>query len=292
MADPTDLAMLTAQKLVIKELKLDSLPVDPFKIARDRGIIVEPMAKDSRGVSGMLLRAGNNFAIAYATYTGSEGFEHFSVGHELGHYILPGHVDAVLPSGMRAHESRSGFVSDNRFELEADHFSAGLLMPAPLFRIELSKAGDGLDAIGRLASICKTSLTATAVRYKQLTDDPVAIIQSSGGRIEFCLLSDKMKELRLERWLQKGDALPRNSATFRLNHDPQKIEHREKMDGRSDTSEWFSDRHDRELFEEAIGLGRYGRTLTILTVTEEIKDDDESDGDSELEDSWAPKFRR
>jgi len=292
MADPLDLAMLAAQKLVIKELKIEALPIDPFKIARDREIVVEPMDKSSQGVSGMLLRVGNNFAIAYATYTESEGFERFSVGHELGHYFLPGHVDAVVPNNGQPHESRCGFISGNKYELEADHFSAGLLMPAPLFRKELAKAGDGLGAVEVLAGKCLTSLTATAIRYKQLTDDPVAIVQSIGDRIEFCLLSDKMKELRLERWPIKGDKLPRSSVTLRLNQDPGRVARADKMDGRSDTSEWFSDRHDRELFEEVIGLGRYGRTLSVLTVTGNVPDDDEPDEDSELEESWTPRFRR
>ena len=39
---------------------------------------------------------GNMFGIAYATHIDNVGFQNFSVGHELGHYFLPGHVDAVL----------------------------------------------------------------------------------------------------------------------------------------------------------------------------------------------------
>ena len=81
-------------------------------------------ARDA-GVSGMLIRVGNEFAIGYATHIDNEPFQRFSVSHELGHYFLPGHVDAVIgESGI--HESRAGFASNDRYEIEADRFAAGL----------------------------------------------------------------------------------------------------------------------------------------------------------------------
>ena len=41
---------------------------------------------------------------------------------------MDGHIDHVLPKDG-AHELRAGFVSSDPYELEADNFSAGLLMP-------------------------------------------------------------------------------------------------------------------------------------------------------------------
>ena len=40
--------------------------------------------------------------------------------------------------------------------------------------------------------------------------------------------------------------------------------------------------------EEIVGLGDYGRTLTILSTTMFADDDDE---DEDLEDRWTPRFR-
>jgi Zn-dependent peptidase ImmA (M78 family) len=291
-ASAFDLAMLHAQKLVINELKLDALPIDPVAIAEGRDILVEPMPPGDKGVSGMLVRDGNRFAIGYATYIRSEGFQRFSIGHELGHYFLPGHIDAVLPPGATQHMSRGGFVSDNKYELEADHFSAGLLMPAPLFRRAMSNAGEGLSAVEKLARTCTTSLTSTAIRYRQLTNDAVAVIQSSGDRIEFCFMSDRMLALHPERWPRKGDPLPKSSATYRFNQDKTKVANAAKADGSTDTSEWFSDRRDIALFEETIGLGSYGKTLTILSTVDPVADEDEPDEDAELAESWTPHHRR
>src|SRR5690606_27429360 len=131
------------------------------------------------GVSGMLLRNGNSFGILYAIQVESEGFQRFSIAHELGHYFLDGHIDHVIP-GDGFHASRAGFSSDDQYELEADHFAAGLLMPAALFRRELNRHDPGLEAVEALAKTCLTSLTATAIRYAELSTDAVAVVMSTG----------------------------------------------------------------------------------------------------------------
>ena len=103
-------ADLTAAR-VIRQHGIAALPVDPSAIATAVGIEVRPMPAAGKGVSGMLLRIGNNFGIAYATHVDSQGFRNFSIAHELGHYFLEGHVDAVLAHG-NSHESYAGFGLD------------------------------------------------------------------------------------------------------------------------------------------------------------------------------------
>ena len=45
------------------------------------------------------------------------------------------------------------------------------------------------------------------------------------------------------------------------------------------------------LTEEVVGLGGYGKTLTVLTAQEAI-DADELQEDEEMIESWKPRFRR
>lgn len=287
---PYDFATDFAEKLLHDEFKITKLPVDPIALARSRGIRVEAMPEDHDGVSGMFIHAHGRSAIAYATNIKNKGFQHFSVAHELGHCFLPGHIDAVLPDGKTYHEFNCGFVSDDKFELEADHFAAGLLMPSRFFTYVMGHAGDGLDALEILRNRCNTSLTATAIRYQQLTDEAVAVIQSYRDRIEFCFLSDAMLTLRPRRWPRKGDPLPRTSATYRLNQEASRVVSAERVDGSTDGADWFGEFSDVELFEEAVGLGRYGRTLTVLTTVDDLPGDD-ADEDAELEEKWTPRFR-
>jgi len=84
----------------------------------------------------MLLRHGDVFGILYATHIASEGFQRFSIAHELGHYFLEGHIDHILPKDG-VHESHAGFVSADPYELEADQFAGGLLMPSAPFSARL-----------------------------------------------------------------------------------------------------------------------------------------------------------
>ena len=156
---------------VIRRHEVSELPVDPKRIAKANQIEVRPMPA-ATGVSGMLLRVGDHFGIGYATHIDNVGYQNFSLAHELGHYFLEGHVDAVLAHGNR-HESRAGFRSDDPYEIEADHFAAALLMPEFLFSAAIADAGQGIAAVDHLAGRCVTSLTATAIRYAQYTDDVV-----------------------------------------------------------------------------------------------------------------------
>ena len=285
-----DFATDFAEKLLREEFKFSRLPVDPIAIARSREIQVQAMPEDHDGVSGMFIHAYGKSAIAYATHIKNEGFRNFSIAHELGHCYLPGHIDAVLPDGATCHESQSGFVSDNKYELEADHVAAGLLMPSRLFVPAMERAGEGFDAIKILRDRCKTSLTATAIRYQQLTDDAIAVIQSRGNRIEFCFMSDRMLALRPLRWPRKGEVLPRRSATYRLNQEPSQVAASERMDGEANGVDWFGGFEDVELFEEAVGLGSYGRTLTILTTLDALPSDADDNAEQDIGDLQRPRF--
>src|SRR5688500_2361834 len=95
--DAAIIATQHAEKL-LRDRGITSLPVDPFRIAAAEHITVQEKPDTAPGVSGLLMRVGSSFGIMYATHIKNEGFQRFSVGHELGHYFLPGHIDAVFSS--------------------------------------------------------------------------------------------------------------------------------------------------------------------------------------------------
>ena len=286
------MARQTAEAL-LRDDGITSLPVNPFAIAASRDILVEGKHENTEGVSGMLLRHGNDFCIVYATHIPSPGFQRFSVAHELGHYFLPGHVDQVLKDGF--HVSRAGFVTADPYELEADHFAAGLLMPSAPFRKAMDAHDPGLDALSAIADRCETSLTATAIRYAELTDSAVAVIMSTGGVIDYCFLSEAMKSLPKRDWLRKGSPLPAGTATSRLAGELARVLACDRIADDVDVRDWLGGIRSVAVSEESVGLGHYGKILTILVAPElgsggEMDDDDEEE--SELIESWTPRFRR
>lgn len=288
-ADPHAFASLAAEQL-LKGFGITALPVDPFAIAR--GCEIEVMAKPARdaGVSGMLIRVGNEFAIAYATHIDNEPFQRFSVSHELGHYFLPGHVDAVVDANG-VHESRAEFASNDRYEMEADRFAAGFLMPRHLFFPALEKAGQGLAAIESLSVLCKTSRHATAIRYTQCTRDPVAIVVSVGSQIDHCFMSEALKGVDGIDWIRKRGIVPRNTPTFAFNQDAKNVRRAIRIEDTSNLQDWFGGRRSIAINEDVIGLGSYGKTLTVLYDIAVPDAEDEEDEESLIE-SWTPRFRR
>ena len=276
-----------AAELVKEEWKVDSLPVRPIEIARDTGVTCEPMPASATGVSGMLLKAGDNFGILYATHIPVPGFHHFSVAHELGHLHLPEHPEKIFRNNL--HQSNSGFASDDKYEKEADQFACGMLMPAFLFDPALDTAGEGLDAILALAMLCETSRTATAIRYAQRHSEPTAIVLSTNGIIDFCFMSDRLKYRSGITWPKKGESVPRGTATKSLTHDLVLKGHR--VEKESDLSVWFKCSQGGSIYEEAIGLGAYGKVLTVLSCSE-APDEDEQEDEDDLEESWTPRFRK
>lgn len=288
----TEIWRLNATKLGEKfaqEQNITTLPVKPIEIAEKLGIYVEALPSDKKGVSGMLVESNNNFGIMYATYIDNIGFQNFCIGHELGHYKIPGHFEQVMNNGY--HESSAGFVSNERYELEADHFSAGFLMPNYLFDKALNNIECGLKAVELLSNECETSLTATAIRYAQRTSDPLAIVVSEGQTINYCFMSDEMKEIKGLTWIKKDTRLPKNSITSNFNKLIENVLNSKRIEGETSLLDWFGSSLDYEINEEVIGLGSYGRTLTVLTLGA-LPDQEELDEDDELMESWTPRFKR
>ena len=119
----------------------------------------------------MLVRAGDEFGILYATDIKVSGFSASALLTSLATTCSKG---MSITSFQERRTREAGFTSADPFEFEADHFAAGLLMPSTLFQAELRKVEDGLEkAIESLANECMASLTATAIGMPGLQGQPL-----------------------------------------------------------------------------------------------------------------------
>jgi Zn-dependent peptidase ImmA (M78 family) len=278
---------------LLTEENITELPVDPFAIAQKHDIVVQAKPDTESGVSGMLLRHGNAFGILYASDIPNEGFQRFSVAHELGHYFLDGHIDHVLPNDG-VHVSHAGFSSGDPYEQEADNFAVGLLMPTKPFKKLMGRSRLGLADIETARDACKTSLTSTAIRYAELTDDAIAVILSTGRTIDYCILSEAMKSLPDLTWLKRGSPVPAKTTTARFNADESRVLKAERDEDEIDVLDWLGGKRSSMVAEEVVGLGRYGKTLTVLSsrkIGHEAYADD-GDDDDDLIERWTPRFKK
>jgi Zn-dependent peptidase ImmA (M78 family) len=249
---------------VLDEYQINKMPVDPKQVAKNARILVQAKGDCEEGVSGMLLRQGENYCIVYATHLNNQGFENFSIAHELGHYFLEGHPEQVFRNS-NTHTSAAGFTSDNRLEREADTFAASLLMPDTLFKDQLTQYEKGLDCIEAMAKLCNTSLTATAIRYAELTEDKVVIIVSTNGIIDYCCISNAVFKLEGIEKPQKGMNIPKGSATEHLVNNPALVVKHEKLYLETDFRDWLECKISKQAAEEVKGLGKYGKVLTVIS---------------------------
>lgn len=278
---------------VLRDEGLEDLGVNPIVLAERHDILVQAKPDAAPGVSGMLMHVNTSFGILYATHIANEGFQRFSIAHELGHYFLEGHPEHLFSGGAQMHASMANFAAADPYEREADYFASGLLMPSTPFERALRREKEGLGAVISLAGQCKSSLTATAIRYADLTTDAAAVVISQGQQVEFAWLSEAMKGLGEVVWPRRGDALPERSRTARLNADPGRVHVADRDEGDVDLSDWLGGRSVVG-YEEIIGLGGYGKTLTVLT-TGNLPDPTygaDEDDEETLVESWTPRFKK
>lgn len=267
---------------VLTKRKIIAVPVDPFGIATREEIVCEKLK--GSGVSGCLCGAGGTFSIFYNDSIASEGFRRFTVAHELGHYFLEGHYKHIFADDTTRHVSDSGYASDDPFEREADAFAAALLMPPGLFKSACARLAPGFKAIETLSEKCVTSLTATAIRYADLNDDPIAVIGSRENRVQFAFMSDLLKQRRDLTWPKKNSGIPDGTATCKFNRDPGNIAQSRRVTSSSLMDVWFDCGGAAYVSEEVVGLGpSYGLTLTIL-VAEPPPDPEEEEEEREEND--------
>ena len=220
---------------------------------------------------------GDTFGILFNTAVPIAGFRRFTIAHELGHYCMPHHHGPLFSDGP-LHVSASGFVSNRWHELEADHFAAALLMPEQQVASALRHEEPRFATVERFAQRFQTSLTSTAIRIAKLSPEPVAILVSEGGRAIYCWVSDSLSDVpgvgRMP--IGRGDPLP-ESATLAISSNPERVGSADRAVDNCPATKWFPEASQAfTLREEVVGLGSYGRVLTVLSA-EEIPDPDDYD---------------
>ena len=93
-------------------------------------------------------------------------------------------------------------------------------------------------------------------------------------------------------WIRKGTPLAADTVTFRFNANTKNVRNAARDKGTSALQDWLGGPHRQTVVEEVIGLGSYGKTLTVLTGMEPPDEVEDEDDDDELEEAWTPRFRR
>ena len=266
-------------------------PVDPQLVADHKGIIVEEWSEFPAGCYGALILQDGRFKIAVSSACPTNGHRRFTIAHELGHYHLDGHVDGIVRDGRHLSFGSNFRTKKDRYEVEADAFASELLIPRRFAAGVVKGHRAGLGLVQAVASQFQTSLSCSGIRVAALTSEIMAVLISNKTTIEWVAGSGAMYDqewFRKRSW--KGEWAPRGSGTYRLATDQSRVRQMEEDGSTGVLCEWFDGAPAIPVAEEAMGLGTYGRVLTVL-VCQGLEQDSEHPPEHESKRDWRDAMR-
>jgi len=151
---------------ILKNLGIETVPVDLGKVAKHYGIFVtETPGKDA--LSGLLLKSEHKAIIGINSSHGITR-KRFTIAHELGHYFLHEQDTFVDENeNLEAIRFRHNDFPQTQEEKEANCFAAALLMPANLIKKHFKSLNEilNIDEIIQILSE-KYEVSSEAMRYR------------------------------------------------------------------------------------------------------------------------------
>jgi len=225
--------------------------IDLKDLAMFRGVFVRE--GELSGSEGRLLRKGESGIIHIRKGIIPEGRMRFTLAHELGHWELHSEYSQLLCSAADMRD-----YGRSPLEVEANYFAAELLMPSILFREACGKKEPSMSLIKALTEEFQTTLTASAIRFADVSKHPVVIVYYENGSVKWSY-SDPKKKLP---FVMARRQLPQFcSATL----DPSEVA--EGMDNYDDAN-WFPElNHGYVVCEETLRMSAFGGGLSLLWLT-------------------------
>lgn len=162
--------------------------VYPEKIATENGITYSHGNYSTDSFDGLIECLDKSFHI----YINNDRLVHahtvrarFTFAHELGHYFIDHHRNALMQGLSPSHSSKTGFVSKNFAEREADYFASCLLLPESRFKADCFRRKFSFELIDELSKKYQSSFTATALRFTSIGNHPIMVVLSFKGAVKW-----------------------------------------------------------------------------------------------------------
>lgn len=136
---------------------------------------------------GLMTDTARSHGIVLVNKDSRSGRRRFTIGHELGHFLMPSHVPDAKGRFLCSRKDMAllgAKESDRRakMEVEANRFSSLILMPPPLLRPRLTrKVGPSIESVLDLADEFEVSKQAMAHAYAKHHQEAVAFVVVQQG---------------------------------------------------------------------------------------------------------------
>jgi IrrE N-terminal-like domain len=200
------------------------------------------------------------------------GRKRFTIAHEMGHYVLPNH--AQEPSLCRSDEVQSWGPRLRARERDANAFAAEILFPREVV-IPLASREPSFSTVSDLASMRGASLTASAVRYVELSVRRLALVYSHEGHVVWYRTSEEFG-----RGIPRG-RIGQRTVAGRIFGGEKSFDSFEEVSA----ADWLYDVNlleDATILEWSRALPSYKAVLTLLYIEDPVEarsSDTEEDGE-------------
>jgi hypothetical protein len=247
---------------LLERLHVNGIP-DVYQIASELRLKVKE--EDLEGCEGLLVRPKgiSRGIIAVKKSIRSEGRKRFTVAHEIGHFVLPGHDEEGAICGRQDIEGWTD--RSNSTEREADDFAAELLIPTVVVKARLAHTTPSLAVIETVATECGASLSASAWKYCDLTSEQCAIVWSEESKVSWSRPSPEFPF-----FIKKGKSVEKTSFAYncfrgeKVPSVPEPVPADAWIDS-------FNLKEGSIIYEESRSLPAYNSVLTLLWIKENIQ---------------------
>lgn len=263
---PTRSALI-AQAL-LEELALAGAP-DVRAVASALGVGIEEADVESFDGALVRVKGSTEGLIAIRQTIRESGKKNFTIAHELGHLLLPGHDESTVCLQTDVETWDTGLPQQ---EKEANEFAGELLMPTQALAKFLPGRQPSFDLIEQLAREFSTSLTATAYRFVEVTGHSCAVVWSERGVVKWFKRSEEF--VYWVRLRERLDQRTLASDCFQRVEVPQPAE-------RVVASAWLEGRlpDDATVLEQTRCMPHYSGALTLLWLPKPVDNDPRQDDD-------------
>ncbi len=245
--------------------------IEPAAIAHNKEITISANSYGD-GFDGMIEHRSGRFHI-YLNLDRVETVKspraRFTLCHELGHYFIDDHRNALRSGETPAHPSKCEFESNNPVEVQADYFASSLLLPESRIRKFARKQHSGLATILAVARHFNASVTSASVRFSTLELQQSVLVKWKDGQVQWMRASPTVWANGYRKTIGSLSALPEECATrMAMSQNPSTADFHEST---TVSSQWFpfvsesSLQSNVILREQSVRLGRFGG-VTLLTA--------------------------
>jgi hypothetical protein len=222
------------------------------------GLIIRDV--DATSFEGALVRIRQSRQGVIAVRRGIRelGRRRFTIAHEVAHFVLPNHNhDDCLCKSSTIESWRKDAVRSQ--EYDANRFASELLLPAKTLYPLVNKKNLTLFDVKSLAFQFNASLTATAVKSVEVTEEACALVCSVRHEVKWVCRSESFRHF-IPRMRLGNDSLAE-----RLFRGSSELE----LEGEVLATAWIDSdeiRRNAKMWEESIAMPHYESVLSLLTI--------------------------